>query len=42
MVTNIAELCESQQVTLAKLAERTGLDESRVTTIATGRGQAPP
>ena len=34
MVTNVAELCESQQITLAQLADRTGLEESRVAAIA--------
>ncbi len=42
MVTNVAELCESQQVTLAQLAERSGLDESRVTAIALGRWTPSP
>jgi len=42
MVTNVAELCELQQVTLAQLAERTGLDESRVAAIALGRWTPSP
>ncbi|HLQ43397.1 MAG TPA: helix-turn-helix transcriptional regulator [Planctomycetaceae bacterium] len=42
MVTNVAELCEWQQVTLAQLAERTGLDESRVAAIALGRWTPSP
>ena len=42
MVTNVAELCESQQVTLAQLSERSGLDESRVTAIALGRWTPSP
>ena len=42
MVTNVAELCESQQVTLAQVAERTGLEESRVAAIALGRWTPSP
>ncbi len=42
MFRNVAELCESQQVTIAQLAERTGLDEFRVTAIALGRWTPSP
>ena len=42
MLTNVAALCESQQVTLAQLAERSGLDESRVTAITLGRWTPSP
>ena len=42
MITNVAELCETQLVTLAQLAERSGLDESRVTAIALGRWTPSP
>ena len=42
MLTNVSELCESQQVTLAQLAERSGLDESRVTAIVLGRWTPSP
>ena len=42
MLTNVSELCESQQVTLAQLAEHSGLDESRVTAIVLGRWTPSP
>ena len=42
MVTNVAELCESQQITLAQLADRSGLEESRVAAIALGRWTPSP
>ena len=42
MITNVAELCELQQVTLAQLAERSGLDESRVAAIILGRWTSSP
>ena len=42
MITNVAELSESQHVTLAQLAERTGLEESRVAAIALGRWTPSP
>ncbi|MBI5761195.1 MAG: helix-turn-helix transcriptional regulator [Planctomycetales bacterium] len=42
MVTNVAELCIQQQTTVAQLAERTGLDEQRVTAIALGRWTPSP
>ena len=42
MVKMVAELCEEQQVTLAQLAERTGLDDSRVAAIALGRWTPSP
>ena len=42
MLTNVADLCESQQVTLSQLAERSGLEESRVVAIALGRWTPSP
>jgi len=42
MVTSVADLCELQQVTLTQLAERTGLEESRVAAIALGRWTPSP
>ena len=42
MVTNVAALCEQQQVTTAQLAERTGLDEPRLTAITLGRWTPSP
>ena len=42
MVTNVAALCIQQQTTVAQLAERTGIDEPRVTAIALGRWTPSP
>ncbi len=42
MLKNVAELCELQQVTIAQLAERAGLDEPRVTAITLGRWTPSP
>ena len=42
MVKIIAELCEEQQVTLAQLAKRSGLEESRVAAVALCRWTPSP
>lgn len=42
MATNVAELCETHKVTLPQLAERSGLEESRVAAIALGRWTPSP
>jgi transcriptional regulator with XRE-family HTH domain len=38
----VADYCREQQITPAELAERTGLDVSRVTAIALGRWTPSP
>ena len=42
MAANVAQLCERHQVTIAQLAERTSLDEGRVTAICLGRWTPSP
>ena len=42
MTSSVADLCHSQQVTVAELARRSGLDEGRVTAIALGRWTPSP
>jgi transcriptional regulator with XRE-family HTH domain len=42
MVKTVAELCQEQQVTLAQLAERAGLEDSRAAAIALGRWTPSP
>lgn len=34
--TSVAQLCEQQQITIAELAARTGLDENRIVAIVLG------
>jgi transcriptional regulator with XRE-family HTH domain len=38
----VAELCEEQKLTAAKLAERAGMDEQRVLAIVLGRWTPSP
>ena len=42
MPATVAELCESQKISLADLARRTGLDEPRLTAIVLGRWTPSP
>jgi transcriptional regulator with XRE-family HTH domain len=42
MTRSVAELCREQLIDVAKLADRSGLDESRVTAIALGRWTPSP
>lgn len=42
MPQSVAELCQDQQMTLAQLVERSGLDEGRVTAIVEGRWTPSP
>jgi transcriptional regulator with XRE-family HTH domain len=42
MTRSVADLCREQQMTVAQLAERTGLDIGRVTAIALGRWTPSP
>ena len=38
----VSDLCQEQQIDLKQLAERSGLDEQRVTAIALGRWTPSP
>ena len=42
MAASVADLCRQQNVTVAELVARTGLDESRVLAIALGRWTPSP
>ena len=42
MIRTVADLCREQSITVAELAERSGLDEGRVTAIALGRWTPSP
>jgi len=42
MAQSVADLCQAQNVTIEVLAERTGLDEGRVTAIVLGRWTPSP
>jgi transcriptional regulator with XRE-family HTH domain len=42
MPASVAELCEQNQLTPAQLAERTGIDETRVMAIFLGRWTPSP
>lgn len=42
MPASVAELCEQQNVSLADLVSRSGLDEGRVTAIILGRWTPSP
>ncbi len=42
MAVSVWELCELQNMTLAKLVEKTGLEETRVTAIMLGRWTPSP
>lgn len=40
--TNVGDLCNERELTIPQLAERSGLDEQRVTAIALGRWTPSP
>lgn len=42
MTQSVLELCQQQNLTLAQLVERTGLDEDRVVAILLGRWTPSP
>ena len=42
MTRSVAEFCREQSIDVAELANRSGLDESRVTAIALGRWTPSP
>jgi transcriptional regulator with XRE-family HTH domain len=42
MVKNVADLCREANITIAELAQRTALEEGRVTAIALGRWTPSP
>jgi transcriptional regulator with XRE-family HTH domain len=42
MPTSVADLCQERQMTIAELAQRSGLDDGRVTAIALGRWTPSP
>ena len=42
MPKSVADLCQEQQTSVAELAQRSGLDEGRVTAIALGRWTPSP
>ncbi len=42
MSASVADLCRQQQITVAELTERSGLDEARVTAIVLGRWTPSP
>jgi len=42
MTRPVADLCRAQSINIAELANRSGLDESRVTAIALGRWTPSP
>lgn len=42
MIASVAELCEQHKLTVAQLAERSNVDENRVTAIALGRWTPTP
>jgi transcriptional regulator with XRE-family HTH domain len=42
MVKTVADLCRESNITVAELAQRTGLDDGRVTAIALGRWTPSP
>jgi transcriptional regulator with XRE-family HTH domain len=42
MTRTVAELCSEQSIDVAELANRSGLDENRVTAIALGRWTPSP
>ena len=42
MIRSVADLCREQNLTVAELAFRSGLDEGRVTAIALGRWTPSP
>ncbi len=42
MIASVADLCEQQKITAAELAQRTGLDDTRVAAIILGRWTPSP
>lgn len=42
MTLSVLELCQQQEITLAQLAERTGLEEDRLVAILLGRWTPSP
>jgi transcriptional regulator with XRE-family HTH domain len=42
MIRSVADLCREQSLTVAELAHRSGLDESRTAAIALGRWTPSP
>jgi transcriptional regulator with XRE-family HTH domain len=42
MVKTVADLCRESNISIAELAQRTGLDDGRVTAIALGRWTPSP
>jgi transcriptional regulator with XRE-family HTH domain len=42
MAQSVAELCQAQQIAVAELARRSGLDDGRVTAIVLGRWTPSP
>ena len=40
--TNVGDLCREREMTIPQLAEKSGLDEQRVTAIALGRWTPSP
>jgi transcriptional regulator with XRE-family HTH domain len=42
IMKTVADLCREQSVTIAELAQRSGLDDGRVTAIALGRWTPSP
>jgi transcriptional regulator with XRE-family HTH domain len=42
MSKSVADLCQEQQIAIAELARRSGVDEGRVTAIALGRWTPSP
>lgn len=42
MVKSVADLCQEQQINVVQLAQRSGLDDGRVTAIALGRWTPSP
>ncbi len=42
MAVSVAELCQQQQLSVAQLAERSGVEETRTTAIALGRWTPSP
>jgi len=42
MIRTVADLCREQSITITELAQRSGLDDGRVTAIALGRWTPSP
>jgi transcriptional regulator with XRE-family HTH domain len=41
-MTSVADFCQSQMISIAELAQRSGLDEGRITAIVLGRWTPSP